>query len=266
MLNIVITGGTRGIGYALAGDFLNAGCRVHITGTSNDSIARGLQLFNNQLLSASVFQLDSLDGIESGFDAVIQQMPDFDIWINNAGIDQRERGSIVTDLDDIGRVIQVNSTAMMQLSSLLVPYIRDRKIRRTKTTSIYYMEGFGSNGMINPSLGIYGTSKNALSYYIKSLSKELLHEKSIIIGRLSPGMVITDLLLHGLPDDKSEAESVRKIYRILADKPERVSAYLSKKILSNKTQRPYLKWLTGPKVFFRFMRACIPRNEMKGVV
>jgi short-subunit dehydrogenase len=59
--------------------------------------------------------------------------------------------------------------------------------------AIYSMEGLGSNNMIQPKTILYGTTKCALTYFMKGLAREL-DGTGIIAGRLSPGMMLTDFI------------------------------------------------------------------------
>lgn len=55
--------------------------------------------------------------------------------------------------------------------------------------AIYSMEGLGSNNMLQKKTILYGTTKHALTYFMKGLAKEL-KDTGVIAGRLSPGMML----------------------------------------------------------------------------
>ena len=91
MKHIVITGSTRGIGFGLALEFLQLGCKVTINGRSHESVNHGLNSLkgnfpdNVQGFPAAV---ENRDELETLWESAEKQFGKIDIWINNAGIDQ----------------------------------------------------------------------------------------------------------------------------------------------------------------------------------
>jgi NAD(P)-dependent dehydrogenase (short-subunit alcohol dehydrogenase family) len=111
-------------------------------------------------------------------------------------------------------------------------------------------------------LTLYGTSKRALNYLTDSLAAEV-KGTNIIVGALSPGMVLTDFILGRYEGkDPSEWENARKMFNILADKPETVTPFLVEKILQNHKNGTRINWLTGPKVLWRFLTAGISKRDL----
>lgn len=84
---------------------------------------------------------------------------------------------------------------------------------------------------------IYGTSKESLTYFIKGMAKEL-KDSPVKIGRLSPGMMLTDFITKsptGESPSVTQDHEFRKVFNALADKPETVAKFLvpSWKIMIN---------------------------------
>ena len=52
-----------------------------------------------------------------------------------------------------------------------------------------------------------------------------------------------------------------RVFNILADKPEEVTAFLSEKVLKNTKDDSYIAWLTTPKIIFRFLFAHRRKNK-----
>ena len=115
------------------------------------------------------------------------------------------------------------------------------------------MKGLGSDGRIAPNMAYYGGTKRFLRYYTIALAKEN-KEQNIIIGRLSPGMVTTELLLKDLDISNADDQTI-KLFKILADKVETVTPYLCEGILSNTKNNRLIAWLTTPKILLRFLSA-----------
>jgi NAD(P)-dependent dehydrogenase (short-subunit alcohol dehydrogenase family) len=59
------------------------------------------------------------------------------------------------------------------------------------------MEGFGSDGRTRPGLTVYASTKSAVRTFTRSLLREIEEtgDDSVLLGTLSPGMVLTDLLI-----------------------------------------------------------------------
>jgi len=126
---------------------------------------------------------------------------------------------------------------------------------------IFNMEGFGSDGMVMSKMGLYGLSKRAVRYYSRSLAKEA-NGSNILIGRLSPGMVVTDLLLSGVKGNDEESQQARKIFNILADRVETVTPYLYKQMIQNKQNDRRISWLTKRKIMVRFLTAPLKKRQV----
>jgi len=85
----------------------------------------------------------------------------------------------------------------------------------------------------------------------------------VIIGALSPGMVLTDFILSRYEGkDPSEWESARKVFNVLADKVESVTPFLVERILQNEKNGARIMWLTAPKILWRFMTAGISKRDL----
>jgi short-subunit dehydrogenase len=126
------------------------------------------------------------------------------------------------------------------------------------------MEGLGSNNMIQPKTILYGTTKHALTYFTKGLAKELAGTP-VMAGRLSPGMMLTDFITKTPDGEKSpaiEENNFKKIFNILADRPETVAAFFIPRILKNKRNNAHIVWLTGGKSMLRFTTAAFRKRKL----
>jgi NAD(P)-dependent dehydrogenase (short-subunit alcohol dehydrogenase family) len=90
MKTIVITGSTRGIGFALARSFLKRGCRVVISGRSQSSVGGVVDRLQKEFPPENVLGLacdvTEFSQMENLWEASIKKFGSVDIWINNAGI------------------------------------------------------------------------------------------------------------------------------------------------------------------------------------
>ena len=254
-MNIVITGGTRGIGFALAKQFLLLNNSVVISGTKTESVELALDKLKSERVFGRKCLVENYIEVENLYSFAKQKMGKVDIWINNAGINQPGKIFSEMETNEYQKVIDVDIVGLMNGTNVAL-----NQMQKQGHGFIYNMEGLGSDGRIMPGSIVYGMTKRAVRYFTLGVAKEA-KETCVKIGRLSPGMVLTEFLLKGLEEDTPENISTKKIFNILADKPETVTAFLSKKILKNTKDNSYIAWLTTPKIIFRFLFAFKRKNK-----
>ena len=259
--NIIVTGGSRGIGYALTDYFLTRGCNVVFSGTSEESIQKAKAKFDEKHDTNSSIGLVANICDYSSSESLIQECTEkfgsMDIFINNAGVDQTKTLFKDVDKNNIDKVIDINLKGSMFGTLAALEYFK-----KQGSGAVYVMEGFGSDDRMGDQMVIYGSSKRAIRYFGRSLAKEM-RDTGIIVGTLSPGMVATDFLKKSLDSmEKSQAESTKKIFNILADTPEDVAQFLGDNILKNKKNGAKIFWLTTPKIMGRFLTAGFRKREL----
>jgi short-subunit dehydrogenase len=159
--------------------------------------------------------------------------------------------------EDIRAVQQINLLGMMQGTRIALVGMQAQG-----GGTIYNMEGYGSNGMMNPGMGLYGASKFALTYFNKALLAET-RDSAVKICYLSPGIVLTDLLKRdmGSNDPRDIARTLR-IYNILADRVETVTPWLVDNILKPQKAGARVAWLTGAKAGQRFFMSLFRKRQL----
>ena len=253
---IVVTGSTRGIGFGLAECFLKAGHNVVITGTSQTSLDVAidkLKQYRNKILSV-VCDVTDIESVKKLVYTANKKYNRIDIWINNAGVNHSSKSILELEQSEIQKVINVNVYGVITGSRAAGTYMIKQGFG-----AIYNMEGLGSYGRIAKGSEYYGMTKRMVRYFTRSIAKHF-DDTGVIVGRLSPGMVLTDLLLGDIENSPNK-ESALKIFRILADKVDVVTKFLSKKILANKKNNAYIAWLNTGKILFRFLTAPIVRRN-----
>ena len=258
---VVITGSTRGLGLGLAREFLSRGCGVVISGRQPEATAAVAAALATKFPGSGVrgFPCDvrNPDQVDALWSAAAGALGRIDHWINNAGISQptvpiwevppAEMEDVVTT--DLLGVLYGARTAM-------------RGMVAQGTGTIWFMEGFGSDGRIMTGLSVYGAAKRALRYSARALAVEAAGT-GVRIGTLSPGMMVTDFTVNRLQrDDPAAWERTRRVFNILADKPEIVAAFLAPRILAARKNGAHIAWLTTPKIMFRFLTAGIARRRV----
>jgi NADP-dependent 3-hydroxy acid dehydrogenase YdfG len=163
---------------------------------------------------------------------------------------------------DIEKIVATNLTGLMLANRIvLAGFVQQGN------GQIWNMEGYGSNGATQSGMASYGATKRAVHYLNRALRKEAAeynkeNSTNIQVCILSPGIVVTDLLI-GDYDTKSEQwKKVRKIFNILGDKVETVTPWLVDGVLASNKNGAEVAWLTGGKAFTRFLKATFVKRDL----
>lgn len=260
MKTVVITGSTRGIGLGLARSFLDQGCAVVVNGRSQSGVDEAVQPLAGQYgadrVLGQVCDVTDYAQVQALWDAATARFGHVDIWVNNAGIGQGNRLFVDVDPAAIKAIVEINLLGVMYGS-----HVAARGMLAQGSGQIYNMEGAGSDGGQRSGAGLYGTTKRALTYFTDSLVLEL-KGKSVQVGFLSPGMVPTDLLLGSYKDHPERLERAKRIFNILADRAETVAPFLVSGMLANTRSGTRIKWLTRPKIWWRFLSAPFHKRQI----
>lgn len=261
--SIVITGSTRGIGKGLAGELLQRGQNVLLSGRTREAVDTAVaELAPLAAQGARVVgepcDVSRREDLQRLWDAGLAAFGRIDIWINNAGVSHpRQRGGEMRE-QDIRGVQEINLLGMMLATQIALHGMSDQPGGGT----IYNMEGFGSNGMITPGMGLYGASKFALTYFNKALLAET-RDSAVKICYLSPGIVITDLLKRDMGSNSpQDLQRTRRVYNILADRVETVTPWLAEQILQPQKPGARIAWLTGGKAARRFFMSLFRKRQL----
>lgn len=254
MKNVVITGSTRGIGLSMAKEFLKAGCNVTLSGRG-EALAQAVRTELSSFVGKYTYipcNVQEKASLQNLWDTSIDQWGTVDVWINNAG--QNVPHKFVWETGDTytENVINTNVLGMIYGSQIAAT-----GMLKQGYGAIYSMEGLGSNDMIQIKTILYGTTKRALRYFMNGLAKEL-EGTGVIACRLSPGMMLTDFITKSPDGDQSDVisdDKFKKLFNILADKPETVAQFFVPRILKNTKNDALIAWLTNRKAAWRFMTA-----------
>lgn len=264
MTRVVVTGSTRGLGLGLAEAFCARGCAVMVSGRSEAGVDKALASLRNggddRRVAGAPCDVTDPASVQALWDAAVAALGGVDVWINNAGIAHHARPFWTLTADEAAAVVRTNLTGAIHGSS--VAY----RGMEADGGSIWNMEGFGSDGMMRAGLSVYGASKRALRYFTRTAAKDAAGSR-VRIGTLSPGMVVTDLLLDEGPGTTPEERARRtKIFNILADRVETVAPWLADRVLASNGNGAHIAWLTKRKVAVRFATAAVrKRNVLEGV-
>ena len=109
----------------------------------------------------------------------------------------------------------------------------------------------------------YGTSKRAVRYFSDAFAKEVKNGP-VIVGTISPGMVMTVMTLTPLRKDPAKNKQLIRIYNILANDPDTVTPFLVSEMIKNKKNGAKISWLSSWKVMERFISAPFTKRDLVG--
>jgi NAD(P)-dependent dehydrogenase (short-subunit alcohol dehydrogenase family) len=260
MKQIVITGSTRGIGYGLAREFLEAGCAVTVSGRTPASVDRAVTAltakYGRDRLHGCPCDVTELAQVESLWQSAVAQFGRVDIWINNAGIAHALVPAWELAPQLLASVVETNVIGLAYGSRVAI-----RGMLAQGQGQLYNMLGQGANGNTRHGMSVYGMTKAAANHLARALIDEL-EGKPVQVGTLSPGMVMTDMLLDQIQSDPELLTRGRRIFNILADRVETVTPWLVRRILANDRTGVHIRWLTQPKIIWRFLSAPFRRRDL----
>jgi 2-dehydro-3-deoxy-L-rhamnonate dehydrogenase (NAD+) len=190
----VVTGGARGIGFAAAARYLQAGGAVSLWDIDADKLkeAQAALAPHGKVVTAQV-ELTDQASVAAATAASIKALGHIDILVNNAGITGGNAKLWELDPEIWRRTIDVNLIAPFLICHAVVPHMLTRDTGRiVNIASIAGKEG-------NPSASHYSASKAGLIGLTKSLGKELA-TSGIRVNCITPAAAKTDIFHQMKPE------------------------------------------------------------------
>lgn len=233
----IITGGTRGIGFATVKTFLDNGAKVVLLGSKEESVNKAIEelkkINENYEVSGACPNLSDLASVEETFKDVVDKYGKIDILINNAGISAMESIYDYTE-ESFKKIMDLNVNAVFNCTRAVVNYMKKNKggviLNTSSMVSIYGQ----------PSGCGYPASKFAVNGLTKSLAREL-GKDNIRVNAVAPGVIYTDMMKN-VPEEKikplintiplrkiGKPEDVANAFLFLASD---MSSYITGEILS----------------------------------
>ena len=181
---VLITGGTRGIGYALAQTLLRAGDAVAVTGTTSDGVVRAERELS-AIGSVVGITCDVRDpaSAEAAVRTALAKFGGLDVLVNNAGVGV---GVPIAEMphDEWNRIIGTNLTGVYNCCKAAIPHLRQR--------GGGWIVNISSLASKNPFVGgaAYCASKAAVNAFSEALMQEL-RDDNIRVSYVLPGSVST---------------------------------------------------------------------------
>ena len=179
----LVTGGSRGIGKAIAAAFAGAGARVMVTSRK----AEACEAAAAEIGAAADWEAGHVgrpEDAERVIDATLERLGGLDILVNNAATNPHAGHAIDCDLPAWNKILEVNLSAPFIWTQLAW-----RKAMQRHGGVVLNMSSVGALGT-HSILGVYDLSKAALVHLTKQLAAELA--PGVRVNALAPGLVKTD--------------------------------------------------------------------------
>jgi 3-oxoacyl-[acyl-carrier protein] reductase len=194
----LVTGGSRGIGAAIARALAEAGAAVAINYRSRSADAEAIaDVINQGARRAITVQADVSEGgaVTGMIDSVSQRLGPIDILINNAGI------ALIRGIDDLteadfDETISVNLKSAFLCTQAVLPHMRAQRWGRIVNISSGAARGAGGVGLH------YNASKAGMEGLTRGYAARLVKE-GITVNAVAPSLIETDMVKAGLAQSPS---------------------------------------------------------------
>ena len=184
----IVTGGTRGIGFAIVKRYLENGANVVITGSRQESVEKALAKLPEyeQRIIGIWPDLCNPEEVAAAFSSVKEKFGSLDILVNNAGISSRTSLYDYT-LEEFSNILDINLKAVFVCSQAAARIMKDQGGGVILNTSSMVAE-YGQ-----PSGCGYPATKFAVNGITRSLARELAKDQ-IRVNAVAPGVTKTDMV------------------------------------------------------------------------
>lgn len=197
MKNVLVTGGTRGIGAAIVRKFASNGYNVILNYKNSDDIANKIKNEFPNNINTYKTDVSNYDEVKKMCEYCVDNFGGIDILINNAGISEIKQFNDITE-EDWDNMISVNLKSVYNCTKNVVDNMIHNKYGKIINISSMWGEVGGSCEVH------YSTAKAGVIGFTKALAKELALS-NIQVNCVSPGIIDTDMnKMHDLEELKNE--------------------------------------------------------------
>jgi len=186
--NILITGGSRGIGKSIVEVLFNSGANVGFTFSSSQSAANEIaKNLNSSSQKCIAYKSDAskLDQCENLVESFLNDFETIDVLINNAGI-TKDNLLMRMGEDDFDKVMEVNLKSVFNMTKACQRvFLKNRKGSIINMSSVVGIKG-------NAGQSNYAASKSGIIGFSKSIAQEL-GSRSIRCNVIAPGFIKTEM-------------------------------------------------------------------------
>jgi NAD(P)-dependent dehydrogenase (short-subunit alcohol dehydrogenase family) len=182
---VLVTGGSRGIGFGVVSAFLNAGARVAVNGKTTESVNTAIEKQdNNERLVAAPGDIGTVAGCETAVQTAIDAFDGLDIVVNSAGIGA---GRPIEDCDEQmwDDHVDVNLKGTFFVCRAAIP-----ELRKSNGNIVNIASDAGLIGV--PGITVYCGSKGGVVNMTRAMALEIAPD--VRVNCVCPGYVDTDMI------------------------------------------------------------------------
>ena len=268
--NIIITGGTQGLGFAYAAEFVKRGHKVLICGRSPASVdaavARLQPLASGDArVAGQACDTADLGAVERLWERGVGEFGRVDVFINNAGFARTGLGFADTAPGDIEAMVRANVIGSMNAAQVAIAGMQRQGGGKLYLT----LGGGGASGRVVPGMTAYSTTKRAVKYFADTLlrerqeARELGQPDSILIGTISPGVNITEGMLREFAQLPAalRSKTIRQL-NFIGEHVETTAPWIVERILGDSKQGNDITWLTSGRMLGRALSMMFSKRDV----
>ncbi|WP_323722364.1 3-oxoacyl-ACP reductase [Candidatus Fokinia crypta] len=216
---VLITGGVKGLGKAIAKKFYENGYTVAVTYNADKSAA--LEVEKSIVTKAFCWDVSDFSACQSHLSMIEEYLGgNVEILVNNAGI-TKDKMFHKTDNSDWELVLHTNLFSVFNMSRCVIQKMRDNKFGR-----IINISSVNANGMLGQTN--YSASKAGIEGFTKALALENA-ALGITVNAIAPGYLATDMVMHMKPEDLQKVVSRIPVGRLgTPEEIAEIAAFLAK--------------------------------------
>lgn len=213
----VITGSSRGLGFAIARAFTEAGAKVVLAARSETTLMQAVDQLKLQGYEAvgMVCDTSNLQDMEKLADKAISAYGRLDIWVNNAGVSGPYGTTISVSPERFKRVVETNI-----LGTYYGSHAAMKVFLAQGSGKLINLLGRGADGPV-PFQNAYASSKAWVKSFTRALAKEYA-KSGVEVMAFNPGLTITEMLTHVdvIPGFEKSVAPLATVMQIWGNPPE----------------------------------------------
>lgn len=181
--NIIVTGGGRGLGYAMAKKFVEEGANVLIAGRNYEVLKKSADELNCKYLEVDVCDVESLTLFIQKAEDILGEI---NCLVNNAGVSLHEHGFLDVSLESFNTQIDTNLRSGVFLSQSFINYVQNRNLKGGDI--LFVSSEVGDLADNRP----YGWTKVAINSLVRGLASNYAIN-GIRVNAISPGITCSNM-------------------------------------------------------------------------
>jgi 3-oxoacyl-[acyl-carrier protein] reductase len=182
----LVTGGTRGIGFAIAAGLVAEGARVAVVARHRDALDDAVERLGGSDVAHGIeADLTERSSVDAALDAAVEWGGGLNVVVNNAGPPMQSGAIAESDDDPWATTFGTKAMGAIRVSRAAIPMLPD-----DGTGRIINITGVTAASLI-PNAGITGTTNAGIAAFTKYLATEV-GPRRILVNAVCPGMTLTE--------------------------------------------------------------------------